>query len=79
MRVLGWIADFFTGLGWVAGSLAFVALSLAIVLGMAFAIRLAFPFLPNFAAALAMLASFVIYVGVVGRLGRRYLARKMNM
>ncbi|MEE9285578.1 MAG: hypothetical protein V3V35_07610 [Dehalococcoidia bacterium] len=70
--------EFLVSLGWVAASLAFSAFSIAAVIGIAFLIRTAFPFLPDAAGAFAFVFSFVIYVVVAGWVAWQIMAWRMR-
>ena len=58
--------EFLVSLVWVGGALTFSSISIAAVIGIAFLIRLAFPFLPDVAVGFGFLLALAIYILVVG-------------
>jgi hypothetical protein len=78
-EMLNKIIGLFVALGWVGGSLLFSAFSIAVIIGMAFALRYMFPFLPNIAGALGLLLAFVIYLALVGWIGWKLLMRRLRV
>ncbi len=77
--MLNKVIGFFVALGWVGGSLLFSAFSVAVIIGIAFALRYMFPFLPNIAGALGLLLGFVIYLVVIGWIGWKLLMRRIRV
>ena len=72
------IWNFLVSVGWVAASLTFSAVSIAAVIGLAFLMRLAFPFLPDATVGLAFLLAFFIYALIVAAIGWWYLMYKLK-
>ena len=64
--MVGALWEFPVSPGRVAAALTFSAISIAAVIGIAFLIQLAFPFLPDVAVGFGFLLAMAIYVLIVG-------------
>lgn len=79
LRVIRVVKELVVSLGWVAVALSFSALSLGFIVGVAWLIRLALPFLPDFSVIFAFLLAFIIYIVLVVWLGWKLLRRKLRI
>ncbi len=68
--------EFLVSLVWVGAALTFSAISIAAVIGIAFLIRLAFPFLPDVAVGFGFLLALAIYILIVGWIAWTIFQRK---
>jgi hypothetical protein len=78
-RLGRWAAELGSTFGWVAGSLLFSAFSIAVVIGFAWLVRLAFPWAPAFTVVFALLGGFVLYLFAVGWIAWKILKRRLNI
>jgi hypothetical protein len=69
------VRELLVSLGWVGGSLLFSFASIGIIIGIAWLIKIAFPFLPNSGGALGLFLAFVIYLIFAGWVAWRLLMR----
>ncbi|MBI3744003.1 MAG: hypothetical protein HY261_06950 [Chloroflexi bacterium] len=66
---------FLASIGWVVAALAFSAFSIAAVIGIAWLLREALPFMPDALSGLFFLLAFVIYIVAVVWIGWQILKR----
>jgi hypothetical protein len=66
-------------LGWVAAALVFSAFSIAAVIGLAFAFRYVFFFLPDAFTGVAFLLAFVIYMAAVGWIAWQIIKKRAQI